>query len=104
MGYRILINQTASNIFLYNYASGGIVSIILFGLVMLRSFFICSKIILLYEKVPNNNNILILSGCFIQLFLLSRGLLETSFALFGIDFLIFFSAYFFSEKYYSKKN
>ena len=104
MGDRILINQTASNIFLYNYASGGIVSIILFGLVMLRSFFICSKIILLYEKVPNNNNILILSGCFIQLFLLARGLLETSFALFGIDFLIFFSAYFFSEKYYSKKN
>ena len=103
MGDRILINQTASNIFLYNYASGGIASIILFGLVMLRSFFICSKIILLYEKIPNNNNILILSACFIQLFLLARGLLETSFAVFGIDFLIFFSAYFFSEKYYSKK-
>jgi hypothetical protein len=103
MGDRILINQSASNIFLYNYASGGIISVILFSLVMLRSFFISSKIILFYEKIPNNNNILILSACFIQLFLLARGLLETSFAVFSIDFLMFFSSYFFSERYYFQK-
>lgn len=103
MGDRHLINQTASNLYLYNYASGGIVSVTLFFIVILRAFFICSKI-LLNEKYPQKKNVLVISACFIQLFLILRSLTETSFAVFGIDFLIFFTSYFYLEKYYLKNN
>ena len=103
MGDRHIINQTASNLYLYNYASGGIISVTLFFIVILRAFFICSKI-LLYEKYSQKKNVLAISACFIQLFLILRSLTETSFAVFGIDFLIFFTSYFYLEKYYLKNN
>jgi hypothetical protein len=103
MGDRLVINQTASNLFLYNYSSGGIISVALFFIVILRAFFICLKI-LLFEKYPKKTNILVISACFIQLFLMLRSLTENSFAVFGIDFLIFFASYFYLEKYYLKNN
>ena len=103
MGDRWIINQTASNLILYNYASSGIVGVFLFALLMLRSFFLCSKIILFHEKKINKHNYILLSACYIQYFLMGRSLVETSFAVFGIDFLIFFAAYFFTEEYYSKR-
>ena len=103
MGDRWIINQTASNLILYNYASSGIVGVFLIALLMLRSFFICSKIILFHEKKINKHNYILLSACYIQYFLMGRSLVETSFAVFGIDFLIFFAAYFFTEEYYNKK-
>ena len=103
MGDRWIINQTASNLILYNYASSGIVGVFLFALLMLRSFFICSKITFLHEKKINKHNYILLSACYIQYFLMGRSLIETSFAVFGIDFLIFFAAYFFTEEYYNKK-
>jgi hypothetical protein len=62
-------------------------------------------------KVSNNkiDNLLIISSIFIQTYLIIRSVAESTFAIFGIDFLIFFSLYLFSEKYYlktflSKKN
>jgi hypothetical protein len=103
MGDRWIINQTASNLILYNYASSGIIGVFLFALFMLRSFFLCSKIILFHEKKINKHNYILLSACYIQYFLMGRSLVESSFAVFGIDFLIFFAAYFFTEEYYSKR-
>ena len=103
MGDRWIINQTASNLILYNYASSGIVGVFLIALLVLRSFFICSKIILFHEKKINKHNYILLSACYTQYFLMGRSLVETSFAVFGIDFLIFFAAYFFTEEYYNKK-
>ena len=103
MGDRWIVNQTASNLILYNYASSGIIGVFLFALFMLRSFFLCSKIILFHEKKINKHNYILLSACYIQYFLMGRSLVESSFAVFGIDFLIFFAAYFFTEEYYNKK-
>ncbi|MDB9711582.1 hypothetical protein OAA42_00620 [Pelagibacteraceae bacterium] len=103
MGDRWIVNQTASNLILYNYASSGIVGVFLFALLILRSFFICSKIILFDEKKINYNNYVLLSACYIQFFLMGRSLVESSFAIFGIDFLVFFSAYFFTEQYCYKQ-
>jgi len=103
MGDRWIVNQTASNLILYNYASSGIIGVFLFALFMLRSFFLCSKIILFHEKKINKHNYILLSACYIQYFLMGRSLVESSFAVFGIDFLIFFAAYFFTEEYYSKR-
>ena len=100
MGDRWLINQSASNLFLYNYSSSGIVGLILFALVMTRSFFINFIIIFFEQKRINTQNYILLSASYIQYFLMGRSLVETSFGVFGVDFLIFFSAYFFSEHYY----
>jgi len=102
MGDRFLINQSASNILIYNYASGGIISVVIFILLILRSIFIFVKVLFVYKILPNKNNLLIMSTIFIQSYLILRGVAESTFAIFGIDFLIFFSLYFFSEKYYSK--
>lgn len=103
MADRWLIGQSASNLLLYNYSSSGIVGLILFGLVMTRSFFINFMIIFFEQKRVNTQNYILLSASYIQYFLLGRSLVETSFAVFGIDFLIFFSAYFFTEHYYINK-
>jgi len=100
LGDRWLINQSASNLFLYNYSSSGIVGLILFALVMTRSFFINFIIIFFEQKRINTQNYILLSASYIQYFLMGRSLVETSFGVFGVDFLIFFSAYFFSEHYY----
>lgn len=102
MGDRFLINQSASNIFVYNYASGGIISVIIFIFLILRSIFISAKILFVYKILPNKNNLLIISSIFIQTYLIIRSVAESTFAIFGIDFLIFFSLYLFSEKYYLK--
>lgn len=101
MGDRYLINQTASNLYLYNYASGGIISVLFFSLIIFRAVFISCKL-LLFEKYPNRKNILSISSCLIILFLICRSLVENSFAVFGIDFLIFFTSYFYLEKNYFK--
>lgn len=101
MGDRYLINQTASNLYLYNYASGGIISVLFFSLIIFRAVFISYKL-LLFEKYPNRKNILSISSCLIILFLICRSLVENSFAVFGIDFLIFFTSYFYLEKNYFK--
>jgi len=100
MGDRWLINQSASNLLLYNYSSSGIIGLILFGLVITRSFFINFIIICFKQKKINTRNYILLSASYIQYFLMGRSLVETSFGVFGIDFLIFFSAYFFTEHYY----
>lgn len=100
MGDRWLINQSASNLFLYNYSSSGIVGLILFALVVTRSFFINFIIIFFKQKKINTRNYILLSASYIQYFLMGRSLVETSFGVFGVDFLIFFSAYFFTEHYY----
>lgn len=102
MGDRFLINQSASNIFIYNYASGGIISVVIFIFLILRSIFIFAKLLFLYKILPNKNNLLIMSSIFIQSYLIVRSVAESTFAIFGIDFLIFFSLYLFTEKYYFK--
>jgi len=103
MGDRLIIGQSASNLILYNYSSSGIIGVLLFAIFLFRSFFVCSKILLFDEKKISYNNYILLGACYIQYFLMGRSLVETSFAVFGIDFLIFFAAYFFTEEYYNKK-
>lgn len=100
MGDRWIIKQSASNLLLYNYTSSGIIGLILFILVMTRSLFINFIILFFREKKVNSKNYILLSASYIQFALMGRSLVETSFAVYGIDFLIFFSAYFFTEHYY----
>ncbi len=99
MGDRHLINQSASSLYLYNYASGGFLSVFFFLILIIRSIYLCTKSIF---KYPNKDNYLFLSATFIILFLIIRSLIESSFAVFGIDSLIFFTSYFYIEQSYKK--
>lgn len=104
LGDRYLIDQTASSLLFYNYASGGIVSVLIFFILILRSIYLCIKIIFKDYKVPDKDNYIVLSACFIILFLIIRSLVESSFAVFGIDSLIFFSSYLLIEHSYKENN
>ena len=97
MGDRFLINQTASNSFIYSYVSSGIVGLIMFSIIFLRSLYISIFFILKSKFLVSYQNYRTLIASSIVLFLLLRSLVETSFALFGIDFIIFFVSLFYIE-------
>ena len=102
MGDRHLINQSASSLYFYNYASGGFLAVIFFLVLIFRSIYLCITSFFKIYKYPNEDNYLVLSATFIILFLLIRSIVESSFAVFGIDSLIFFSSYFYMEQCYKK--
>ena len=83
-GDRYLINQTASNGLVYALASSGIIGIFLFSIFSILLFYkLCVFAIYSYN---NNNHKYIF--CVIILLLLLRSMLESSYAVFGIDFMI----------------
>lgn len=96
MGDRILISQSASNGILYTYASSGIIGVFLYMLLSLVIFFNALKNFFL--KLFENKGIVI-SSVFLIIIILLRSILETSYAIFGIDFLILFSSFSILIKY-----
>ena len=102
LGDRYLINQSASSTFFYSYASGGIISLLIFILLILRSIFVNFQIVFKIEKKISDKNYMILSASFIQIFFIFRCFFESSFAVFGIDSIFFFIT-FFSQKDIIKK-
>ena len=98
-----MINQSASSLYFYNYASGGLLTVFIFLLLVFRSTFLSIITIFKLHSIPDKNNYLVLSAAFIVLFLIIRSLVESSFAVFGIDSLMFFSSYFYLEQSYKKK-
>ena len=95
MGDRYLINQTASNYFLYLYASAGIIGLIIglffyvFCILLIIKYLLKNK----FTASKNENNNLICSA--VMSFILLRCITETSIGIFGIDFLIFFICLFY---------
>ena len=87
MGDRYLINQSVSNGIAYTYASSGIFGVLLFITLSLISFYYAVKKII--QSKEKNVNFFEVSSSFIILALLARSILETSYAIFSIDFLIF---------------
>lgn len=88
MGDRYLINQTASNIFLNIYASNGIIGLIL--LLYLKSIII-KRIYYFFnfKKKENDYKNIKLISLLLLIFFMMRGILETSYGVFGIDFILF---------------
>ena len=95
MGDRYLINQTASNYFLYLYASAGIIGLIMGIIFYIFCIFVVIKYLLKNKFIVSKNetNNLICSA--VISFILLRCLTETSIGIFGIDFLIFFICLFY---------
>ena len=82
---RYLINQSASNGIIYSLISSGIFGFIFFVIFSFIVFFQSSKK-LIFLKKDNLNNDLILH--IIILIILARSLVETSYAVFGIDLIM----------------
>ena len=87
LGDRFLINQTASNIILYLFASCGFVGIILFLFLIYRIFnmLLINKA---YLQNINSNNKKVIFSIYITLIFLLRSILENSFIVYGIDQVI----------------
>ncbi|MDA9650344.1 hypothetical protein N9T21_00670 [Candidatus Pelagibacter sp.] len=87
MGDRYLINQSASNLILYSYASSGILGVILIICISLNVFFQSILIIIKSGNFYLKKYKLISVSCLILLML--RSILETSYGVFGIDLILF---------------
>ena len=84
-GDRHLIDQTASNGLLYAYSSSGLIGLIFFITFLVMVGFKIIKIFIYQFR----NNIEEILHCIIILLLSLRTILETSYAVFGIDLIIF---------------
>jgi hypothetical protein len=88
MGDRYLINQTASNIFLYIYASNGIVGLVLLlycKLLIIKQCFYFFYV----NRQEHKHNYIKLINSLLLIFVLMRSMIETSYGIFGIDFILF---------------
>ncbi len=87
-GDRFIINQTASNALLYAYSSSGIIGLLFFVIFLIMlSFLIIKNLIFQFRK--NMNQVV---HCLIIAVLSLRAILETSYAVFSIDLIVFILA------------
>ena len=89
MGDRFLINQSASNILVYSYASSGLIGIILIGILSLLALILILNS--LFSKKIKFKHPYLLTSCLILLCLMFRSILETSYGIFSIDLILFCS-------------
>jgi hypothetical protein len=92
-GDRILINQTASNGFLYSLVSGGYLATFIYCIIFIYSLFLTNLALL---RVKFDKYSWFASSMVI--FFLIRSLVENSFAIVSFDFVIFFFSIFYLEK------
>jgi len=86
LGDRYLINQSASNVLIYKYASSGIIGILIFILISLITLFYAYKNIFIEKSKSSPYRFL---SSLILFALMMRSILETSYGVFGIDFILF---------------
>ena len=98
-GDRILINQTASNGFLYSLASGGYLAAITYCIICIYSLYLVNLALL---KKKFNKYSWFASSMII--FFLIRSIVENSFTIISFDFIIFFSSIFYLEKTFFNKS
>jgi hypothetical protein len=98
-GDRILINQTASNGFLYSFVSGGYLAMIIYCVICIYSLYLVNLALL---KKKFNKYSWFASSMII--FFLIRSLVENSFTIISFDFIIFFSSIFYLEKIFFTKS
>jgi hypothetical protein len=98
-GDRILINQTASNGFLYSFVSGGYLATIVYCVICIYSLYLVN-LALLKKKFDKYSWF----ASSMIIFFLIRSLVENSFTIISFDFIIFFSSIFYLEKIFFTKS
>jgi len=104
-GDRFLINQTSSSAFIYAFSSSGIIGLVFFCILYLRSLLISFRLLIQkdnYLTFTIKNYFTILASLNL-IFLLIRSFFESSIAVFGIDFLVFILCLGITELIYKKK-
>ena len=87
MGDRYLINQSASNLIIYAYASSGLFGVILIIYIYLNTIKSSISIMIRADRHYLKDYNIISSFCLFVLML--RSLLETSYGIFGIDLILY---------------
>lgn len=88
--------KTASNGFIYSFVCAGYFGLLFFVILFMYALYINFKSLLALRNLPSNFNKLIYP--MICLTFLIRSIFETSFAVFGIDFILFFYCLFMVHK------
>ena len=93
-GDRYLINQSASNGLIYAFVSSGIIGLIFYIIFCLMVFINLIKY-LFYKRSKDR---IFFSSLVILILLFLRSLIESSFAVFGVDFILVFTSGFIMNK------
>jgi hypothetical protein len=88
---RFLIKQTASNATLYFYASTGVIGLLIYAMIIINIVKILLKKINYLKKSSHKDNKFTFAVLIIFVFLI-RGLVESSYAVFSIDYIFFIIA------------
>ena len=100
---RFLINQTASNGLIYFFSSSGIIGIVIYFMILIYIIKIfLSRIKNIQEKTLINKNFIF--SLFIILTFVIRSLVETSYAVFSIDYILFIISLFILNHEKKSKN
>ena len=86
VGDRYLINQSASNLIVYTYASSGLIGILIIISISLVAFFYACKNLFINKSKQEPYKYV---ASVIIIILILRSILETSYGVFGIDFILF---------------
>lgn len=97
LGDRFLINNNASNILFYTFASGGLLASILIIFIIIRCTFTCFNLMFIKKINLRKQNIILISSIFYIAFVTFRGIAENSYAIFSIDQIIFLQSLFIVE-------
>jgi hypothetical protein len=93
-GDRHIYNKTASNGLLYAFVCSGYIGVIIFAVICILSSY--RSLIFLVKNKSNKNQYTFISA-FLVFFLMLRSIFETSFAVFGIDYVVFIYATFYVQ-------
>jgi O-antigen ligase len=99
---RKLINQSVHNVYLYALISGGILGLVLIIFISIRSAWTSFFLLFNYSILKKKLEPIDLISSFLMLSFLLRGLLETSYGIYSIDYLFFIICYFINEVNYRK--
>jgi len=96
---RHLIKASASNSYIYALITSGLIGLILFLIIIYSATIKCLKIIFI-NKLFNEKGKIILKTCLlVNIFILARTLIESSFATHNFDLVIFLLTYLYIENY-----
>ena len=99
---RKLIKESSHNIYIYSLICGGLISLLLITFISLRAAWVSFIILINFLFLKKNYDPLELIPLFLVPLFLLRGILETSYGIYSIDFLFFIICFFINEINYKK--
>ena len=87
---RVFLGENMSNLYMYALFVGGLFSFLSIIIIIFVIIFLCFKETFINLELKNDNNFLKKFSLFCIGFLIIRSIAENSFAVFGIDYILFF--------------